>query len=333
MQDSDKKISTITGYCVLLLVITFFLSLCVGRFSLSLNSIFKIISGKGKTLERSVFFRLRLPRTIMAVIAGAGLGLSGFVYQSVFRNPLASPDVIGISSGANLGSALVIVLAGNSVSGVAIGSFAGGIIAVAGVMGLVKATKSNTTSTYVLSGIIISAVASAFIMLLKYFADSDSELAAIEYWTMGSLSAMTLSKLLSILPFWTIGFTVTLLLNRQISILNLNEDEAKALGVKVRQIRILVLGVSTLLVSSIICVTGLISFAGLISPHIVSMMINRQDSKSMVLSSLVGGEVLLVSDILCRTLLTSELPISVLTTIIGVPILIIVMIRRNRRVS
>ena len=309
---------------IAVLILVFAVSLCVGKYRISLKEVFNAGS-----LASSVFFRLRLPRTIMAVLAGAGLGLAGAVYQTVFKNPLASPDIIGISSGANLGAAVSIVLASTSVLSLGLGAFAGGIAAVLFVLLLVKASKANTTSTYVLSGIIISAVAKAMIMMLKYYADSDSQLATIEYWTMGSLASITMSKLLGIFIFWFIGFAGTMMLNRQVQLLALNEDECRALGVNITKIRALVLGFSTLLVSSVISVTGLISFSGLIAPHIANFMIKKRNRSYLVMSSLVGSVVLLVSDIFARSLGQAEIPISILTTIIGVPVLVYFMLKRK----
>lgn len=313
-----------------LLITSFILSLCIGKYPLSIKEIALVIVGKPYSeIGKSVFLNLRLPRTIMAVLAGAGLGSAGYVYQSLFRNPLASPDIIGISSGANLGAALVIVLFSGSLTSITAGSFIGGLLAVGFVMILVRLTKSNTTATYVLSGIIISSIAKAGIMILKFFADNDSDLAAIEYWTMGSLSSVTAAKVLSIVPFWISGFILTFLLHRQIELLSLNEDEAKSLGVRIKQMRILVLSCSTLLVASVISVTGLISFAGLISPHIAKLIHKKQGFRTLVLSSLTGSIVMLISDILCRSLLSSEIPISIFTTLIGVPVLVFFMIRRK----
>lgn len=305
-------------------------SFCVGKYPIALSEIRTLLTGgQVKEMTHKVFFTLRVPRTVMALLCGAGLGIAGSVYQNIFKNPLASPDIIGISSGANMGAAIAIVSAGGAMVSVAIGAFGGGLLAVTTVMLLVKATRSHATSTYVLAGIIISAVANAVIMLLKYYADSESQLAAIEYWTMGSLASITASKVLSILPFWIIGFAGILLLHRQVLLLSLNEEECRSLGVRLSQVRITVLLLSTLLVASIICVTGLISFAGLISPHIARMMLKRQNTKTMILSALVGAGVLLISDILARSLYSAELPLSILTTIIGVPILIWFMAKRK----
>lgn len=306
------------------------ISFCVGKYPISGDEILALITGgEVKAMTAKVFFTLRVPRTIMALLGGMGLGLAGGVYQNIFKNPLASPDIIGISSGANMGAAIAIVSVSGTMVSIAVGAFAGGLIAVMLVMLLVQATRSNTTSTYVLAGIIISAVANTVIMLLKYFADSESELAAIEYWTMGSLASITASKVLAIAPFWLVGFAGLLLLHRQIGLMSLNEEECRSLGVRLTRIRIVVLLLSTLLVSSVICVTGLISFAGLISPHISRMMIRRQNSQTLWLSAFVGGGVLLIADILARTLYAAELPISILTTVIGVPILVWFMCKRR----
>lgn len=332
--DTDKRTTWAYTLVGAILIAAMLCSFCMGKYPISLDEIGCLLGGKDVAdMTRRVFFTLRVPRTCMAILSGAGLGLAGAVYQIIFKNPLASPDIIGISSGANLGAAVAIVTIGGSMVSVAGGAFIGGLLAVLMVILLVRATRSTATSTYVLAGIIIAAVAKAFIMLLKYYADSESQLAAIEYWTMGSLAAVTASKVLAILPFWVIGFGGLLLLRRQVELLALNEEECRALGVRLRPIRLTVLALSTLLVASVICVTGLISFVGLIAPHITTFMIKRQNTKGMVLSGMVGGAILLISDIFARTLSAAEIPISILTTIIGVPVLVWFMcVRKVRRV-
>ena len=332
IQQTDRKVNIPLVFCLvgLCLLAGALVSFCVGKFPITLEEIFALVTGgEVKEMTSKVFYTLRVPRTVMALLGGMGLGLAGGVYQSIFKNPLASPDIIGISSGANMGAAIAIVSVSGTMVSIAVGAFAGGLAAVMLVMVLVQATRSNATSTYVLAGIIISALANTVIMLLKYYADSESELAAIEYWTMGSLASITASKVWAILPFWLAGFGGLLLLHRQIGLLSLNEEECRALGVRLSRVRITVLLLSTLLVASVICVTGLISFAGLIAPHIARMMIRRQNSQTLVLSSMVGGGVLLIADILARTLYAAELPISILTTVIGVPILLWFMCKRK----
>ena len=329
---NEKKVNIALIFILvgIALVVGSIVSFCVGKYPLTLEEIWALLTGgEVKPMTSKVFFTLRVPRTIMALLGGMGLGLAGAVYQNIFKNPLASPDIIGISSGANMGAAIAIVSAGGTMVSIAVGAFSGGLAAVLLVMILVQTTRSNSTSTYVLAGIIISALANTVIMLLKYYADSESELAAIVYWTMGSLASITASKVTAILPFWIAGFSGLLLLHRQVGLMSLNEEECRALGVRLKQVRIAVLLLSTLLVASVICVTGLISFAGLIAPHIARMMIRRQNSQTLVLSSMVGGGVLLIADILARTLYEAELPISILTTVIGVPILVWFMCKRK----
>ena len=312
------------------IVLTFLASVCIGNYAISLPEIGAILTGgEVNAMTRNVFFTLRLPRACMGLMAGAGLGVAGSVYQMIFKNPLASPDIIGVSSGANLGAAVAIVSVGTGVGGIAAGAFAGGLLAVAFVMLLVRATRANTTATYVLAGIVISAVAKSVIMLLKYYADSESNLAAIEYWTMGSFAGVTAGKVFSVLPFWLIGFAGLFLLRRQVGLLSLNEEECRMLGVRLHQVRLAVLTLSTLLVASIVSITGLISFFGLIAPHIARMMIKRENTDTMVLSAMVGGAVLLVADILARSLYAGGLPISILTTVIGVPVLVYFMCKRR----
>ena len=312
----------LVGACI---AAAFIASICIGNFPITVKEIIAILTGgEVSTMTRNVFFTLRLPRACMGLMAGAGLGVAGSVYQMIFRNPLASPDIIGVSSGANLGAAIAIVSVG-----IGIGAFAGGLLAVGFVMLLVRATRANTTATYVLAGIVISAVAKSAIMLLKYYADSESNLAAIEYWTMGSFAGVTASKVLSVLPFWLIGFAGLFLLRRQVGLLSLNEEECRMLGVRLHRVRLAVLSLSTLLVASIVSITGLISFIGLIAPHISRMMIKRENTDTMVLAAMVGGAVMLIADILARSLYAGGLPISILTTIIGVPVLAYFMCKRK----
>lgn len=310
-------------------------SVCVGKYTITTADIQAMLKGEQvQAMTRKVFTTLRLPRTVMALIAGVGLGIAGSVYQIIFKNPLASPDIIGIAGGANLGAAVAIVSVSTSgMIAIAAGAFWGGLIAVVCVMLLVKATRSRSTSTYVLAGIVINAISKAFIMALKYFADPENELAAMEYWEMGTFGNTTLSKLLSIRPMFLIGLAGILLLRRQIELMSLSDNECRALGVRLRPVRAAVLALSTLMVGSIISVTGLISFAGLIAPHTARLMLRRNDSTTIIMSGLVGAFVVLTADILARVLYSAELPISILTTVIGVPILIYFLCARGKDVS
>ena len=228
-----------------------------------------------------------------------------------------------------MGAAITIVLLGSSTISIAAGAFIGGIAVVALVLLLVRITPVNTVATYVLAGIVMSSVSRACIMVQKFFADPANELAAIEFWTMGSLANITLDKLLTIVPVFLISLTALFLMRRQIELMSLNEDEIRMLGVRLSLVRTVILGFSTLLVASIISMTGLISFIGLIAPHIAKLMLKRNNFATAAMSALVGGIVILVSDTLARSIYTVEIPISILTTFIGVPILLYFMFNQK----
>jgi iron complex transport system permease protein len=266
----------------------------------------------------------------MALLAGAGLGFAGSVFQLVFKNPLAAPDIVGVSSGANLGAAVAIVLFGHSAALMASTAFTGGMLVLFLVLFVARLSRNPSTVTYILAGIIMKAVSDAFIMMLKFYADPERELASIEYWAMGSLGSITASKLAATVPFFLIGFLGLILMRRQIVLLGLEDDESKTLGVRLKLIRTIVLGFSALIVASIISQTGLIAFAGLIAPHAARLALKRVSFAWCLLSSLMGALILLISDCLARGISTFEIPISIPTTIIGVPILLYFMWRRRK---
>jgi iron complex transport system permease protein len=247
----------------------------------------------------------------------------------VFKNPLAAPDIVGVSSGANLGAAVAIVLFGHNAALMASTAFAGGMLVLFLVIFTARLSRNPSTVTYILAGIIMKAVTDAFIMLLKFFADPERELAAIEYWAMGSLGGITASKLAAMAPFFLVGFLGLVLMRRQCVLLGLEDEESRALGVRLKLIRTTVLGLSALLVASIISQTGLIAFAGLIAPHAARLAIKRISFAWCVLSSMMGALILLISDSLARCISVFEIPVSIPTTLIGVPVLLYFMWKRK----
>lgn len=328
----NKKDKGLLLLLVLLLTLGVLFSISFGKYPISLEEILSMIfkSGEVEALTANVFWTLRFPRTIMTILSGVGLGVSGYIYQQLFKNPLASPDIIGVAGGANLGAAIgIVALSASSMISIATGAFLGGILAVFCVLTLAKAVGSNNTGVFVLAGIIINATTRSIIMALKYFSDPENELAAMEYWEMGSFSNITSSKLFSILPFFILALGILILMRRQVDLLSLNDKEAKAMGVRIGIVRLIVLISSTLLVSSVISVTGLVSFVGLVSPHIAKLLLKKNNEVTFYMSGLIGGLIVLFADLGARTLYTTELPISILTTIIGVPMLIYFMKHRK----
>ena len=320
VHNRTKKIYIISLF---LLIIFLTVSLCTGRYPMTIQEIGHILSGRGTDeTAKSVFFTLRLPRTVMAFIAGAGLSMAGSIYQDIFRNPLASPDLIGVTSGAGAGAAFAIVCFGQN-AGAAVGSaFAGGLIAVGAAVALAGMSRQKAVSDFVLAGIAIRALADSFIMAMKYLADPERQLASIEYWTMGSLSSITAEKLMTAVPVVLIGFICLMFFRWQIQMLSLADDEAAMLGVSVRTARIIILILTTLMVAGIVSVTGAISFVGLVAPHIARMILKENGFSAGILSGITGSIIILAADCLARSAGGSEIPISILTSLLGVPMMI-----------
>ena len=321
-----NKIIFLSVIWILLLIAVSIWSVFTGQYPLTIKGLLD-----GDKMMLMVFFRLRLPRVIMGIIGGFGLSIAGYVYQLVFKNPLASPDIAGVSSGASAGAAFAIVAVSASAPFISICAFAGGLIALSITLLTAYAVPGKNRYTIILTGIAIHSVAQTILMFLKLAADPEKQLASIEYWIMGSLNGISIDSIA--IPFFItfIGFFIILLLYRQILILSINEDEAASLGVNVTIFRFIILITATLIVSSIICVTGLISFIGLIAPHIARLLTGRKDSYTYISSGFAGTIIMTLSDIFARSLSSSELPVSIFTSVIGAPLLIILLIKSNKK--
>lgn len=321
-----NKIILLSVIQVLLLIVVLVWSVITGQYPLTLKSLLS-----GDTMSIMVFKRLRLPRALMGVIGGFGLSISGYIYQLIFKNPLASPDIVGVSSGASSGAALAIVAVSASIPVISISAFIGAVTALIITLLTAYLVPGRNSYTIVLAGIAIHSVAQTILMFLKLAADPEKQLASIEYWIMGSLNGISRDSLA--IPFLTTltGFIIMALLYRQILILSTSEEEAVSLGVHVTSLRFIILMLATLVVSSIICVTGLISFIGLIAPHIARLLTKRNDIFTYITSGFTGAILLTLADILARSVSTSELPVSIFTSLLGAPLLIILLIRANKK--
>lgn len=321
-----NKIILLSAIQVLLLIVVLVWSVITGQYPLTLKSLLS-----GDTMSIMVFKRLRLPRALMGVIGGFGLSISGYIYQLIFKNPLASPDIVGVSSGASAGAALAIVAVSASVPVISISAFIGAVTALIITLLTAYLVPGRNSYTIVLAGIAIHSVAQTILMFLKLAADPEKQLASIEYWIMGSLNGISRDSLA--IPFLTTlaGFIIIAMLYRQVLILSTSEEEAVSLGVNVTILRFIILMLATLVVSSIICVTGLISFIGLIAPHIARLLTKRNDIFTYITSGLTGAILLTLADILARSVSTSELPVSIFTSLLGAPLLIILLIRANKK--
>lgn len=321
-----NKIILLSAIQVLLLIVVLVWSVITGQYPLTLKSLLS-----GDTMSIMVFKKLRLPRALMGVIGGFGLSISGYIYQLIFKNPLASPDIVGVSSGASAGAALAIVAVSASVPFISISAFIGAVTALIITLLTAYLVPGRNSYTIVLAGIAIHSVAQTILMFLKLAADPEKQLASIEYWIMGSLNGISRDSLA--IPFLTTlaGFIIMAMLYRQVLILSTSEEEAVSLGVNVTSLRFIILMLATLVVSSIICVTGLISFIGLIAPHIARLLTKRNDIFTYITSGFTGAILLTLADILARSVSSSELPVSIFTSLLGAPLLIILLIRANKK--
>ena len=299
------------------------ISLLIGKYPLSLE---KLLAGD--TMHRRVFTTLRLSRTLVGLIGGFALGASGFVYQTVFRNPLASPDIIGVSSGASAGAAAGLLFLSGAAA-VTAAAFAGAIAAVVLALALASLDRSGKGSAIVLAGIAVHSLAQTALMGLKLTADPERELASIEYWIMGSLNGINSYAIRGNLLLCIICLTALFLLHRQIILLSAEEGEARTLGVNIGVMRLIVLMIATLTVANVVSLTGLISFVGLLAPHGARLLTKNNRSSTMLLSGILGAIILLAADILARSVAATELPVSIFTSLVGAPFLISLIARRK----
>jgi iron complex transport system permease protein len=263
------------------------------------------------------------------MIGGFALGIAGFVYQTVFRNPLASPDIIGVSSGASAGAAAGILFLSGATA-VTVSAFAGALLAVILALALSGLDRSGKNSSIVLAGIAVHSLAQTVLMCLKMIADPERELASIEYWIMGSLSGISGYSIAGNLILCVICVTVLFALHRQVILLSAEESEARMLGVNVGILRLIILLVATLVVASVVSLTGLISFVGLLAPHGARLMTKNNRIGTMLLSGMLGGTLLCGADILARSVAVTELPVSIFTSLLGAPFLIFLIVRERR---
>ena len=296
------------------------LAFAVGRYPVSLSEIVSVLFGQevGPNVE-TVVLQVRGPRVLSALLVGAALAAAGSAYQGMFRNPLVSPDILGVSTGAALGAVLAIFLSLN-VMLIQVAAFLGGLLAV----GLVYFVGSRLRGhdpllALVLTGVVIGTLLGSAIALLKYLADPYNQLPAITYWLLGSLAAITPKEILYSIPLVLTGLAPMLLLRWRMNLLALPDDEARALGVDTRKLRTLIVAAATLMTAAAVAVSGIIGWVGLLIPHAARLLVGPDFGRLLPLAMLLGAAFLLAVDTLCRTIATIEVPPGVLTALIGTP--------------
>jgi len=297
-------------------------SLTLGRYSLSPGELLSALTGTGNDPQaRTVLMNIRLPRVVLALLVGGGLSAAGTAFQSLFANPLATPDTLGVASGASLGAALGLLL-GFGLAAVQVLALAGGVLAVALTWLVSAGPQRRSIVTMVLAGLIMSSLFSALISLVKYVADPESQLPSITYWLMGSLSSADWGSLALGAPFLLGGTAVLLALRWRLNILPLSEDEAKATGVNLLALRTAVILAATMITAACVSMCGQVGWVGLLIPHICRMVFGGNNQRLVPASVCVGAAFLVIVDTLARTMTAAEVPISILTAIIGAPVFV-----------
>jgi iron complex transport system permease protein len=331
-----KKAPTITLVLFGVLILLFIISFGLGRYNISPVEVIQVFLSKifpitptWEDIVETVIFNIRLPRILAAILIGAALSTAGASFQGLFRNPLVSPQVLGVTAGAGFGAALAIVISGNPIV-IQISAFGIAILAVGTSWLISSRVRGNPTLTLVLAGMAIGSLFSALTSLMQYTADPEDELPEIVFWLMGSLSSINMSDLIPVAIIIIIGITVLMLIRWRINVLSMGEEEAKALGVNTNQLRAIIIVCASLITAAAVSVSGMIGWVGLVMPHIGRMLVGPCNKKLLPVSALLGGIYLLVIDNICRTALSVEIPIGILTAIIGVPFFLY-LIRRGKQ--
>ncbi|MEY9970260.1 iron complex transport system permease protein [Lysinibacillus sp. RC46] len=309
----------------LLPILVAIVSLGIGRFEVGLEQIIKILASKVITVEQTwtqmeetVVLNIRLPRILLALLIGGGLSIAGAGFQGMFGNPLVSPDILGVSAGAGFGASLGILLFGQNMYAQILALIFG--LGAIGFTYLIAGAKKNAPIfMFVLAGVVTSALFNALISLTKFVADPEEKLPAITYWLMGSLSTATYKDLFIGGPLILIGIILLYLLRWRLNILTLPEDEAKSMGIPVARLKWLVIFGATLITAASVAVAGIVGWVGLIIPHVVRMLVGNNNQLVLPVSVAIGSVYLLIIDDLARSLTATEIPLSILTAIIGAP--------------
>jgi iron complex transport system permease protein len=303
----------------------FFISFLIGRYPASPLEVVKILASKILPIEKTwsdvlnmVIFEIRLPRIIAAMLVGAGLAISGASFQGLFRNPLVSPQILGVTSGAGFGAAIAILLWDNSFI-IQLSALIFGLFAVGMTYGISKMVRGTSTLVLVLAGMAVGAFLSALISLTKYVADPYEKLPTIVFWLMGSLSSVSNREVLVVSVPIIIGMIILLLIRWKINILAMGEEEASSLGIDTKRLTAIIVICCTIITASSVCLSGIIGWVGLFIPHVGRMLVGPDHKALLPACVSIGAFYLLLVDNCARTLIASEIPLGILTAIVGAP--------------
>ena len=335
-RNAAKANAFIVGLAVAMIALST-ISLMIGRYPIPPDQAFAMLLGQVFPIEQTwttqmatMFFNVRLPRIVLALMVGCCLAAAGAAFQGTFQNPLVSPDILGASQGAAFGAALAILFGLGSTM-VSVSAFCFSIIAVLLVLLVSTRAKGNRILVVVLAGVMISSLFSACVSFTKLVADPQDQLPAITYWLMGSLTGAKLDMTLAMVSIpMVIGLVALFAMRWRINILTMGDDEAQTMGIDARKIRLIVIIAATLVTASSVAVSGMIGWVGLVIPHLCRMIVGADYRKLMPASMLMGASFLLIVDNVSRTLTTAEIPIGILTAFVGAPFFLYLITKKKK---
>ena len=310
-----------------------FLLISIGRVKISFSEVVSVILMNDKeSLSYNVIVNLRLYRVLVSMIIGASLAISGTIYQSLFNNKIVSPDILGVSSGASVGACLAILLSLSSLM-INIFAFVFGIISVGICLLIAYKISFGSNIVLILSGIAVSGFMSSMVGLLKFLADNEFKLSEMTFWLLGDLSKVGKNEFIAILPIFIICFMVALTLSWRLDIISLGKKESIILGNNYDLFLIIYIVIATILTTTSVAMCGIISWVGLTIPNIVRLLMGNNNRNVLPISALLGSLFLSIADTFARTISPSEIPLSVITGIVGTPVFIIILFKRKKQVD
>lgn len=323
---------------VLLFIGALAVSLSVGRYAIGFFDALNLLLGKaGVRMGAStatpemqlVFWNIRLPRIIMSFIVGAGVSVAGVVYQGIFRNPLAAPDILGVTFGAGFGAALAIIFFTNTAIGIQGCAFIFSILAVSAAYFFALRSSDQSAAVLVIAGIVVSALFYSGLNILMYLAEPYDQLAKIVFWTLGSFQTATWVKVQSTLPVVGAGVFLLAVFGWRLNVMTLSEEEGLALGINIFRWRTFYLAVGTLIMAASVAAVGSVKWFDLLVPHIARYLVGTEHKRLIMVSAVLGGSFMVLMDSLARTGLVMEIPISIVTSVFGAPFLGYLMLNRK----
>lgn len=327
MKFSKKyRILMITG--IIALILCGIIAICLGQFNIPIKAVVDELTGvpSGVVNAHSVIYKVRLPRVLLSMLAGAGLSIAGIAFQCMFSNPLATPDTLGAANGASFGAAFGILLGFNS-TGIQLLALFFGMLAI-GLVFVVTTSGNGTKRSMImiiLAGMVVSSMFQALVSMTKYVADPQDQLPEITFWLMGSFSNVNQKSLIMGAPLIIVGIIIIYLLRFRLNSLSLSEDEAKSLGINIPLVRSLVIITASMITASIVSISGVIGWVGLLVPHIMRMLLGNDNRRTVPACIVYGALFMLIVDTIARCATKAEIPVSILTSVIGAPVFVLLL--------